>query len=143
MNKKFLNLVGVITVITALASCVPARQYDEMKMRKATCDEENSKLRSENTNYATQNKELTSSVADLKREKEKLETDTTTLGTAQRRLTSLYNELNDSYEKLLRNNDRMMKDKNDETKKVIGQLQMTQEELIKTGRVDSERKKIE
>lgn len=131
MNKKFLNLVGVITVITALASCVPARQYDEMKMRKATCDEENSKLRSENTNYSTQNKELTSSVADLRREKEKLETDTTTLGTAQRRLTSLYNELNDSYEKLLRNNDRMMKDKNDETKKVIGQLQMTQDELIK------------
>ena len=27
--------------------------------------------------------------------------------------------------------DRIMKDKNDETKKVIGQLQMTQEELIK------------
>ena len=67
MNKKFLNLIGVIAVITALASCVPARQYDEMKMRKATCDEENSKLRSENTNYSTQNKELTSSVADLKR----------------------------------------------------------------------------
>lgn len=72
MNKKFLNLVGVITVITALASCVPARQYDEMKMRKATCDEENSKLRSENTNYATQNKELTSSVADLKARKRKI-----------------------------------------------------------------------
>ena len=131
MNIKFSNFIYAIAVIGTLASCVPARQYDELKVRKATCDEENSKLRAENTNYTTQNKELTASLADLKREKEKLETDTTTLGNAQRRLSTLYNELNDSYEKLLRNNDRMMKDKNDETKKVINQLQMTQEELIK------------
>ncbi len=131
MQIKSLHLAMAAIVIGALASCVPARQYDEMKMRKATCEEENSKLRTENTGFSTQNKELTASNTDLLREKQKLEADTTTLGNAQRRLTGLYNELNDSYEKLLRNNDRMIKDKSDETKKVIGQLQMTQDELIK------------
>ncbi len=128
---KISNLLATAAVIGTLASCVPARQYDEMKMRKATCDEENSKLRAENSNFTTQNKELTTTNADLLKEKQKLESDTSTLGTAQRRLSALYNELNNSYEKLLANNDRMMKGKDDEAKKVIGQLQMTQDELIK------------
>ena len=128
---KVKNLLLAIAVIGTLGSCVPARQYDEMKMRKATCEEENGKLRNENTNYATQNKELNTTNADLLKEKTQLQTDTSTLGTAQRRLTALYNELNNSYEKLIANNDRMLKGKDDEAKKVIGQLQMTQDELIK------------
>ena len=120
-----------VLLIASVAACVPARQYDELKARKGNCDEENSKLRSENSSYSTKNTELTSSIADLKIEKEKLEKDTLTLGTAQRRLTSLYNELNGSYEKLIANNDRLLESKSDETKKVISQLQMTQEELMK------------
>ncbi len=120
-----------LIIIASLAACVPARQYDELKARKGNCDEENSKLRSENASFSTKNAELTSTLADLKKEKAKLEQDTLNLGTAQRRLTSLYNELNGSYEKLIANNDRLLESKSDETKKVISQLQMTQEELMK------------
>ncbi len=128
---KQINKVIAIGLVALLAACVPARQYDELKARKGNCDEENSKLRSENATYSTKNAELTSTLAELKKEKEKLEQDTLNLGTAQRRLTSLYNELNGSYEKLIANNDRLLESKSDETKKVISQLQMTQEELIK------------
>lgn len=128
---KRLHKVITLIIVASLAACVPARQYDELKARKGNCDEENNKLRAENSSYSTKNNELTTTVADLRKEKEKLEKDTANLGTAQRRLTGLYNELNGSYEKLIANNDRLLESKTDETKKVIGQLQMTQEELIK------------
>jgi chemotaxis protein MotB len=136
---KISNLLAIAAIVGTLASCVPARQYDEMKLRKATCDEENSKLRAENSNVTTQNKELTATNVDLLKERQKLESDTSTLGTAQRRLSALYNELNNSYEKLIANNDRMMKGKDDEAKKVIGQLQMTQDELIKKHKIITEK----
>lgn len=125
------NLLSALAAISLLAACVPARQYDEMQLKKGKCDEENAKLKTENLAFATKNQEITATNEDLRKRVAKLETDTASLGTAQRRMSNLYNELNASYEKLIANNDRLMESKNDETRKVIGQLQMTQEELIK------------
>jgi chemotaxis protein MotB len=125
------NLLIVLAAVAALSACVPARQYDEMQMKKGKCDEENSKLKAENLAFTTKNQEFSATNDDLKKRVDKLEQDTSSMGTAQRRMSNLYNELNNSYEKLLANNDKLLASKNDETKKVIGQLQMTQEELIK------------
>lgn len=134
MTKQFkLKIPAAALAIATLVfnACVPARQYDEMKLKKATCEEENAKLKTETASYISKNDELNSRNAEQKKQIEKLENDTTSLGTAQRRLTNLYNELSNSYEKLVANNDKLLASKADETKKVIGQLQMTQEELIK------------
>lgn len=134
MNKytKFLTtIIAVLVSAQLFNSCVPARQYDEMKLKKATCEEENARLKAESASYTTKNNELSTLNADQKKQIQKLENDTASLGTAQRRLTNLYNELSSSYEKLVANNDKLLASKADETKKVIGQLQMTQEELIK------------
>ncbi|MBL0074141.1 MAG: OmpA family protein [Bacteroidetes bacterium] len=60
-----------------------------------------------------------------------LKNDTLSLGTANRRLTTLYNELSNSYEKLVANNDKLLASNQGETKKLISQLQMTQEELLR------------
>ena len=67
----------------------------------------------------------------LKRETGMLKNDTSSLGTANRRLTSLYNELSESYEKLVSNNDKLLASNQNETKKLIQQLQATQEELLR------------
>lgn len=130
-----LKITGRIAALLIAANlfnaCIPARQYEELQLKKGKCEEENAKLKTENSGYTTQNQELAATNTDLTKRKAELERDTSSLGTAQRRLTNLYNELNSSYEKLVANNDKLLASKTDETKKVIGQLQMTQEELIK------------
>jgi len=121
----------LISAISLLASCVPSRMYDELKAGKSRCEEENSKLKAENLEWNTNKEELTRSVQDLQRENTMLKNDTSSCGLASRRLTSLYNELSNSYEKLLENNDKLMASNQGETKKLISQLQMTQEELLR------------
>ncbi len=112
-----------------LASCVPSRMYDEMNTSKMKCDEENARLRAENLEVNTQKSELNQTVKDLQREVTYLRADTNTLGTGNRRLTTLYNEMSNSYDKLLANNDKIVASGQIESKKLIQQLQVTQEEL--------------
>lgn len=117
--------------IAVFASCVPSRQFDDIKIKNAKCEEENSRLKAENLGFTTKNQELSSTIEDQKKQIRQLVDDTTTIGTAHRRTKELYNELNTSYQQLVANNEKLLAHNQDETKKVIGQLQMTQEELQK------------
>lgn len=112
-----------------LVSCVPSKLYDEMKSKKSLCDEENAKMKADMLEYNTRKSEMEMKIKDMERDINYLKSDTTTLGTGNRRLTSLYNELSNSYEKLVANNDRMLASNQSDTRKVILQLQQTQEEL--------------
>lgn len=114
-----------------LVSCVPSRMYDDLKSKKSQCEEENTKLKADMLEYNTRRSEMELRVKELDRDNTYLKTDTTTLGSGNRRLTSLYNELTSSYEKLVANNDKLLASNQGETKKVIQQLQMTQEELLR------------
>lgn len=122
-----------LVIITGLmfSSCVPSRMFDDLNAKKLKCDEENARLKAEQLEYATKKEEMERTNKDLSREVNYLKTDTTTMGTANRRLTSLYNELTKSYELLTANNDKLLASNQGETKKLILQLQMTQEELIR------------
>jgi len=105
--------------------------YDDLKSKKSQCEEENTKLKADMLEYNTRRSEMELRVKELDRDNTYLKTDTTTLGSGNRRLTSLYNELTSSYEKLVANNDKLLASNQGETKKVIQQLQMTQEELLR------------
>ena len=50
-----------------ITSCVPARQYDELKAKKSKCEEENEKLKTSGFASSVQNKELTEQVQDDKK----------------------------------------------------------------------------
>jgi len=105
--------------------------YNEMNTKKLKCEEENAQLKATNLEFNTKKEELDLSIRDLQREATYLRTDTSTLGTGNRRLTALYNELSNSYDKLVANNDKLMASNVGETKKLLQQYQLTQEELLR------------
>jgi chemotaxis protein MotB len=133
MNMKSLsrNSLILVAVMTLFSSCVPSRLYDEMKSKKALCEEENIRLKAEMLENKTRLADLDVTLKDLERENNYLKKDTTTLGAGNRRLTNLYNELSESYEKLVANNDKLLSSNQSETRKIIQQLQQTQEELLR------------
>ncbi len=123
------NLAYAAIVILFLGSCVPARQVEDLKAKKAKCEEEVGTLRASSLELTTQNKELHEQIAEQGKDIEHLKRDTSSLGTSIRRLQTLYNELMTSYDKLNANNEKLLSSNKDETKKIINQLQKTQEEL--------------
>lgn len=118
-------------MIVSVASCIPARQYDELKSKKSKCEEENEKLKASNLENSTRSKECAVQIDEDKKSIDHLKQDTTRLGTDIRRMNALYNSLTESYDKLTNNNEKLLASNQSETKKVINQLQMTQEELQK------------
>ena len=126
--KKIVFYIGMIIYIT---SCVPARQYDELKSKKSKCEEEAEKLKASNLEMTTRGKESSEQIEQDKKNIDKLKQDTTSLGTDIRRMNALYKSLTESYDKLNNNNEKLLASNQSETKKVINQLQMTQEELQK------------
>ena len=124
------QLSYVIVTILFFMSCVPARQFDELKARKVKCEDEVSNLRSANLELTTRSKELNEQITELTKNITHLKEDTLTLGANMKRLKDLYDELTASYDKLNTNNEKLLDSNKSETKKIINQLHMTQEELI-------------
>lgn len=110
-------------------SCVPSRMFDEMKTSKLQCDEENAKLKADMLAANTRISELDSRNNELDQQNKYLRNDTTSMGEGTRRLTKLYNELSESYDKLSKNNEKMLASGQSENRKLISQLNETQEEL--------------
>ena len=110
-------------------SCVPSRMFDEMKTSKLQCDEENAKLKADMLAANTRIGELDSRNNELDQQNKYLRNDTTSMGEGTRRLTKLYNELSESYDKLSKNNEKMLASGQSENRKLISQLNETQEEL--------------
>ncbi|HMT27988.1 MAG TPA: OmpA family protein [Bacteroidia bacterium] len=131
MYKHLKQLLLCVLTSLTITSCVPSRMFDDMKSSKLKCEEENSRMKAEQLAYTTEKEEMRLKIKDLERDVNYLKTDTSTLGTGNRRLTSLYNELSNSYDKLVANNDKLLSANQSETKKMIQQLQLTQEELLR------------
>lgn len=131
MNSLFKSTLIIITASMTIASCVPSRMHDELKAKKMLCEEENARLKAEALEHTTKRAELEQTIRDLQRDNGYLRNDTNVMGTGNRRLTQLYNELSDSYEKLVANREKLLSSNQDETRKLIRDLQATQEELLR------------
>jgi len=119
----------ILVLVALVSSCVPSRMFDEMKTSKLRCDEENTKLKADLLAANTRISELDTRLSELDQQNRYLRNDTTSMGEGTRRLTKLYNELSDSYDKLSKNNEKMLASGQSENRKLISQLNETQEEL--------------
>jgi chemotaxis protein MotB len=126
MNRLIVTGIALV----CLQACIPARQFDELKARKERCEEENSTLKAQNLELTTKIKELSEMTKDQAKRIEHLQNDTSSMGIATRRMQALYNELHRSYDQLVENNEKLMASSSAETKKLITQLQSTQEDLL-------------
>lgn len=128
MKNKSIILVTIVAM-AAISSCVPARKFEEVKNKQQSCESELSQLKLSHKDLESQFNEINSSYTELKKRHDLLVNDTTTIGKSLRQMTINYDKLNETYELLLAKNKELLAGNAAETKKLAGQLQLTQEEL--------------
>lgn len=121
-------LLLFIPVCMAFVSCVPSRMHNELKAKKAACDEENEGLKAANLQLSTRQAELQSMVDELKSKLAALESDTAIAGVALRSVKESYEKVNAQYQALLKDGPNAASNA-EATRKLIRDLQQTQEEL--------------
>lgn len=126
--KQFFYFVLIAFVVT---SCIPARQYEEMKTKRTQCEDELKELKTANKDLTVKNTELTERYDQITRQIEGLKSDTSILGVTSRRLRDNYDQLNKTYNLLLEKNRELLEGSSKETKNVLSELQKTQEDLQK------------
>lgn len=128
-TKKLINLIAISVIAGLIFSCVPARQFEEMKEKKESCENDRRELKKANENLTTENNELKAKIDKLIIDKNALVTDTAIKGNAYRTLTVQYDKINDLYKQLLENQEKLRAGADAETQKAMLLLQQTREEL--------------
>lgn len=130
MKNNTINFIAIISLFSILIfSCVPARQLEDTKKKKAQCDTLNAQLKKENealTTMATENK---SAIETLNKKVYGLEIDSTVRGISLRTMTSNYEQLNKTYQQLLLNYKDLLSGSNSETQNILKKLQISQDSL--------------
>jgi len=131
MKTSIFKSVFFVAVSGAfLFSCVPARQFEEMKTKKQQCDTENVQLKTDNQALTSKNIELQSSMDILNKKMSGLTMDSSIIRSSLNTITSNYDELNKTYQQLLSNYKDLLSGSNTETQKILKQLQTTQDSLL-------------
>lgn len=131
MNRLSKLILPIILLSIYFEACIPARQFDDMKSARMRCDSSLTELKARYETFTAKEKELNIKIDDLNKQVKSLTTDTMQIGVALRRLTTNYDKLNSTYDLLLDKNADLLKGKDDDNKKLMGQYQLTQEELQK------------
>ncbi len=129
MKTKLFRVILFAGVSSLLFSCVPASKFEQVKKRKARCEEANSELRAKIEEVNTRNNELSARMIDLEKSHSALVQDTAIKGNAYRTLTSQYDKINQLYSTLLENTDRLRSGADAESQKTLAMLQATRDEL--------------
>jgi len=128
-KRKLRKALTLVIALLVIVGCVPARKYEEMVERRENCETRHTELRKINENLTTQNNELANLRNQLQQQVEQLKTDTTETGKELRRLQGNYDRLAKTYEIILDQNDQLVEGKDLETRRILSQLQETQEDL--------------
>jgi chemotaxis protein MotB len=117
--------------IAALTSCVPARIAEEAKTKQKECETELANIKKSAQECETKLTELKE--ASVKNEKENvgLKRDTSIIGSNYRNLTSKYDKLDQLNQQLMDRLNKLLTGSNNDNAKLSGDLQMTQEQLLK------------
>jgi chemotaxis protein MotB len=130
VSKVYQSLIFIFS-IAFLSSCVPQRQYEDVRISRDSCETQMKKFRAEYESFTAREKEINSRLEELGKQVSTLIRDTTGMGITYRRLTSSYDKLNQTYDQLLANNATLMKGKENDNRELMGKFQLTQEELQK------------
>lgn len=131
MRKISLKYILIVAITGGLFSCVPQRKLEEEQARRESTEKELAALKTSAMECDTKLKEATKQMADDSKAILGLQKDTSIIGTSYRNLTSKYDKLNQINEQLLDKYNRLLEGNLADTKKIAGELQMTQEQLLK------------
>lgn len=126
MRKLF---TGILFIALFALSCVPTRQFTELKEKNDQCRDENDSLRVSNEKLLVENKELASK---LEVAEEKLKTYREGEGTRKyRELQNEHERLQKEYNQLKSAQEYLLSGSAEETTELLKELQMAQENLQK------------
>lgn len=133
IERTMKKLIVISTACLALLtqSCVPNRKYAEMEARKESAEQENEALRKAKEQLEAQNKELTTNLDTKTKEAGELSADTTKMGKEYRQLRSQYDKINELNDILSKKSDQLLSQATGENKKLVDELNRTQEALQK------------
>lgn len=118
-------------LISIIYSCVPQRKLEEEQTKRKNCDRDFAALKTANQECETSLTEAQKNLADNLKQITALSKDTTLLGNNYRLFSSKYDKLNQINEQLLDKYNRLLSGNIADTKKLSGELQVTQEQLLK------------
>ncbi len=138
--KNSFYFITLVMIVSLLFSCVPQRKLEEEQAKRISCDSELAALKISNQGCETKLNETAKELADNLRKIEGLQKDTSLFGINLRNFTSKYEKINQINEQLLDKYNRLLSGNIADTKKLSGELQVTQEQLLKK---QDELKKLE
>ena len=112
-----------------MASCVPARKYEETKAKVEALETENKELKTKVQDIETKNTELTAQIAELTKLKTVLEKDYAICESSLTSMTEKYDKLNEVNNELLRKMDMLRSGSEAENRKLLAELEITRLEL--------------
>jgi chemotaxis protein MotB len=122
---------SIIASFLLFASCVPQRLMEETKSKLTTCETESASLRKSNQENEAKIAEMTEKITKEEKEMAGLQRDTAIMATNLRLLQNKYDKLNLINDQLLDKYNRMLVGSEKDNAKLSGQLQLTQEQLLK------------
>jgi len=129
MMKKYL-VIAVAALFLAYA-CVPARLLDESKAKLNECDTERASLKKSTQEAEAKLAELKEQFTKYEKENVGLKRDTSIVGSSYRNLTSKYDKLDQLNQQLMDRLNKLLSGSEKDNSKLSGDLQMTQEQLLK------------
>jgi len=129
--KNTLKYGLIITLTCGMFSCVPQRKLEEERAKRESTEKELAALKTSSMECSTKLTEATQLIVEDKKIIIGLQKDTSVLGTSYRTLVSKYDKLNQINEQLLDKYNRLLEGNLADTKKISGELQLTQEQLLK------------
>lgn len=127
MNKTIATAAALL--VATLFSCVPAKEFQALQDRNQKCEEERERFETENTGLNVKVTEFDSKIQVLEKEVEQLKSDSATRVVDLIRLKEDNDRLNSRYAELQQVQESFVSGNQKETRRVLAQLQATQEEL--------------
>lgn len=131
LKNRIKQIALSLTAATLFFSCVPSRQFEELKSKQAKCEEDKASLMDENTSLKSKITEQEEQLAAITKRIKALENDTAIMGNSLRKLTINYDKLDQTYDRLLEQMAKIEEGGKEDNKKLMAELQSTKEDLQK------------
>lgn len=129
MTVKSIIAVVLTVLIYFVTSCVPARKFNDMQEKNRKLLTERDILKSENQGYSDENREMSFKLNDLEEDIGTIEQKYRTKEEEYDRLNKDFNRVKRQYADLQKAQEELIKGNDKETRRLLKQLQVTQESL--------------
>lgn len=129
--KKKTYYIPVLLFTLALTSCVPQKLLEDEQTKRKSCETELAALKTSSQDCDSKLAEANKQLADDQREIKSLKKDTARVGDDLRGVSMKYDKLNQINDQLLNKYNTLLEGNIKDTKKISGELQTTQEQLLK------------